>query len=543
MSDEPAPAPDAKAEDAPPAKPGDDARRSAPPSQPPRAGADSVLRKIARNVLSSWIYIVASAVSSIFLTPYLIHRLGDTGYGIITTIAGLVGYSGILYLGMGGAVVRYSAEYLAKNDKVSLREMLSTIFGVYCGMGLFCFLACLGLAYPLPWLLNIPEESVLDARAVLLMTGFALLIQFPGSVFSGFVQGANRYDVLNGRMLFVLVVRIAATIAILEYRPSVIAIGALTAVTAILEALWSVLYVRWRFPDVRFGPRGFRRARLKSLLGFSLRSMFLNVSNALIQSTDEAVISQARGPAMVTPYVIPLRLGDYARQLMDKATETLVPTVVEAATHKDTARLQAVWRFTVKAGLAIGIPIALVFIVWGHDVISLWIGDRHANDGSLALAFLAVAFLAQIPGRSVTYPVMIALNDLSAVVRIVIIEGVLNLALSVVLVRTELGIAGVALGTAIPAALTGFVMLPYVACRAVGVSFLSHTLETVVRGALPVPITLGAMYGLHALGLTRSIPTLALACLGALVVHLAASAVLCLSAADRALVLKKIRRR
>ena len=49
------------------------------------------------------------AVVGFFLTSNVVNQLGPTQYGVWMLIAGLVGYSGLLDLGIRGAVNRYTA--------------------------------------------------------------------------------------------------------------------------------------------------------------------------------------------------------------------------------------------------------------------------------------------------------------------------------------------------------------------------------------------------------------------------------------------------
>ena len=93
------------------------------------------LRRLIRNISSQWISLGAQLLISILMTPFMVLRLGDDGYGIVALISGLVGYSGILYFGLGAAVVKFVAEHHAREDYDELNVTCATIFGVYLGFG------------------------------------------------------------------------------------------------------------------------------------------------------------------------------------------------------------------------------------------------------------------------------------------------------------------------------------------------------------------------------------------------------------------------
>ena len=56
-------------------------------------------RQILRNVGSSWFALGVNVVSGIFLSPYILHRLGDTAFGLWILIFSITGYYGLFDLG------------------------------------------------------------------------------------------------------------------------------------------------------------------------------------------------------------------------------------------------------------------------------------------------------------------------------------------------------------------------------------------------------------------------------------------------------------
>ncbi len=72
-----------------------------------------MLRTIARNIISNWVGYAINAVVIFFLTPFVLHSLGDTRYGIWILVNGLTGYFGLLNLGLSGGTTQYLTRYLA----------------------------------------------------------------------------------------------------------------------------------------------------------------------------------------------------------------------------------------------------------------------------------------------------------------------------------------------------------------------------------------------------------------------------------------------
>lgn len=500
------------------------------------------LKRIARNISTQWLLIGAQLVISVLMTPFLVRRLGDEGYGIIALISGLVGYHGILYFGLGAAVVKYVAEHHAKEDHQALDETVSTIFTIYLGIGTLWLLLSLALVKPLPWLFNLRPGQVGDARAMLLMMGFALFVHFPGSVYGGVVMGLERFDVLNRYNFALLLLRNLATYVAVSRVSSVALVGVINMVTLLAEPVVAAVFARKLLPALKISVRAFSRARARQLFTFSAQSFLFTLSEKLINYTDEFVISQARGPGAVTHYVIPLRLVDYARDGLDKATLVLMPGVSATAARGDIATLQNVWRFGNKAVMCLVAPVCLVFLTWGHHVLALWLDRSYAQRGYPVLLWLALAFVVQVAGRGIARPIFEGLGELTVPARITVAEGVTNLVLSIVLVRTSLGVAGVAMATFIPAALSGVLVMPWFVCRRLGVPFWLHLGRTFLRTAPPLLPCYLLLVGAERLGLHRHFVTLGATCFAVLVVYLAFAALVTFDAEERGMMRARLRR-
>jgi O-antigen/teichoic acid export membrane protein len=500
------------------------------------------LGRLFRNITSQWALLGSQLVISLLLTPFLVHRLGDEGYGIVALISGLVGYSGVLYFGLGAAIVKFVAEHHARDDQESLDETVSTIFGVYLAFGALCFVLALALAAPLPAIFHIPPQHANEARAMVVMMGVALLVQFPGSVYGGVVMGLQRFDVMNRYNFALLLARTVATVIGVALRPSVVVVGVITMVSFMVEQAMAYVFAQRLLPRLKVSLSLFRRTRLKTLFTFSAQSFLFTLSEKLINYTDEFVISQALGPASVTFYVIPLRLVDYARDGIDRATLVLLPGVSEAAARKQIDTLQHLWRAGTKVAMCFVMPVALVFFTWGHHVMSLWLSPLHADRGREPLVWLAAAFIAQVSGRALARPIFEGLGELTIPARLTIVEGVLNLVMSLVLVRTW-GIGGVAFATFVPALINSALVLPYFVCRRIGVSFVEHLTNVFVRTLPPLVPAYGVLWLAERAGLHRNLVTLGLTCFVVLLVYVAGAVFVTFTAYERKVVKARFARR
>ena len=64
-------------------------------------------RRIAQNVLSNWLALAITTVVGFFLSPFVVHYLGNLTYGVWVIVMSLVAYMNLLDLGLRGAVTRF----------------------------------------------------------------------------------------------------------------------------------------------------------------------------------------------------------------------------------------------------------------------------------------------------------------------------------------------------------------------------------------------------------------------------------------------------
>src|SRR5205085_7125930 len=102
--------------------------------------------QLIRNVGSSWIALGTNVLVGIFLSPFILHRLGDAAFGIWVLIFSITGYYGLFDLGIRSSVVRYVAQARATNDVEYANRVINTSLFAYSCIGVVTFLIKIGRA-------------------------------------------------------------------------------------------------------------------------------------------------------------------------------------------------------------------------------------------------------------------------------------------------------------------------------------------------------------------------------------------------------------
>jgi O-antigen/teichoic acid export membrane protein len=85
-----------------------------------------MLRILIRNIVSNWLGFAVQVAVAFFLTPFVLHSLGDARYGIWALVTGLTGYYGLLDLGFRSGITQYLTRHLATRDFEAMNRTAST---------------------------------------------------------------------------------------------------------------------------------------------------------------------------------------------------------------------------------------------------------------------------------------------------------------------------------------------------------------------------------------------------------------------------------
>ncbi|HMB83574.1 MAG TPA: polysaccharide biosynthesis C-terminal domain-containing protein [Terriglobales bacterium] len=150
-------------------------------------------RQILKNVGSSWFALAINVMVGIFLSPFILHHLGDAAFGIWVLIFSVTGYYGLFDLGIRSSIIRYVSKYTATGDREKLTQFVNTALFTYTGIGVVSMALTALLSSSVEHLFRIPPGMHSQARLLLLMVGASVSLGFPLGVFGGMLEGLQRF--------------------------------------------------------------------------------------------------------------------------------------------------------------------------------------------------------------------------------------------------------------------------------------------------------------------------------------------------------------
>ena len=422
------------------------------------------------------------------LTPFILHRLGSTTYGLWALIGSLVAYGSLLDLGIGGAVTKHIAEYLARDETERAHRLVATTLRLYAVLGLIAVVLSLAAAPILPRIFDMPTDQRATGSVLIVLMGVSVGISLPCTTSMAVLRGLQRYDVVNLINVAGTLLSVGATVGMLLLGGGVLGLVAVSIPITLGLQIASILFVRRIRPDLRFGWHGADRALIRPIVSFSSSLFLMDVAGRIQTKTDEIVIGVFLPISAVTPYAIARRLSDMGQILTNQFLKVLLPFAAELHAQNDHARLRSLYITSTRLALTFFLPVGCAIIILGRPILIAWVGPTYAGDVPI-IAILTLASLIEILVWSAG-SILPAMARHRPVAIVSIFSALANLALSIALV-TRVGVIGVALGTLIPTTIecVGFV-LPY-AMRVIGIRAAVLVKEILLPTFLPaVPTAL-----------------------------------------------------
>jgi O-antigen/teichoic acid export membrane protein len=418
--------------------------------------------QIIKNVSSNWVALAANVLVGIFLSPFILHRLGDAAFGIWVLIFSITGYYGLFDLGIRSSVVRYVSKARATGDLNYASRVISTSLFSYSCIGAFAFLITILVSVNVNRFFHVDVPFHFTARWLLLMVGAAVSLGFPLGVASGVLEGLQKFDVLGWTSIASTLVRAALIVVALRHGYGLLMAAFITVALPLLSSVVRSA-IAARLLPVPLGMKYVDRATVREMAGYSGTTMIMIVSSRLRFKSDSIIIGTFLTPVAITYFNIGSRIVDYAGEVVESLAQTLVPMSSHSHALGDMDRLRKIFVAGNRFCAFVIFPICAILIILGRSVIEAWVGERYVARSYPVLLILLISTTLML-AQAASGRVLMGMSRHGTWAMVMFIEGVVNIVLSVLLVRPY-GIIGDAIGTAAPLAATMILFLPWHVCR------------------------------------------------------------------------------
>jgi O-antigen/teichoic acid export membrane protein len=441
-------------------------------------------RRIAQNVLSNWFALAVTTVIAFFLSPFVVHHLGNLGYGVWVIIMSLVSYMGLLDLGLRGAVTRFVSKGSTQQNHEESSQAVSGALWIRLWISSAIIVAGLILSVAFNHIFVIPVALQQAARLALLITAVTVSMNLWCGVFAGVLVALHRYDVTSAVSILQACLRAAGVVFLLRSGHGILSLAIWDLCTGIAANAIIIVFCFRIYPQLKLVFGRPDRATLTKLWNYSFYAFLINLALQVTYYTDNLVVGAFLSPAAVTLYAIGGILIGYSRQIVTSMTSTFTPL---ASTFEAQGSFQNLRRLVIhgtRAALLVSLPIQAALFFRGHTFIRLWMGEQYAQPSGTVMRILLLSLVCST-ANTTSAGIVYGMEKHKRIAIWGMIESVANLSLSVILVR-RMGIYGVAWGTTIPSVIMEMVLWPSFICKLLAMPVRTYLWQAWVRSAAPV---------------------------------------------------------
>ncbi len=244
-------------------------------------------------------------IVAVFCIPVLIRTLGKDRFGVLTLAWALIGYAGLIDLGLGRALTQLVAKKLGAGEKEDIPALVWTSLILLLALGI---VGALAIAVVSPWLvyhtLKIPSALQRETLHGFYLLGLSVPVVILSAGLRGLLEAHQRFDLVTALRIPTGVFTFAGPLLVLPFSRNLVSVvailvaGRAAGCVALLWLCFRVLpelrrRVAWHGPST--GP----------LLRFGGWMTVTNVVGPLMMTLDRFIIGGLLSVTAVAYYATP----------------------------------------------------------------------------------------------------------------------------------------------------------------------------------------------------------------------------------------------
>jgi len=328
-------------------------------------------------------------VAGLWLTPFLLHKLGQSDYGLWLVATQIIGYFTLMDFGIVGLLPRETAYITGRSGGYSNATELSGLIEKSFQIVLWQTPIVL-VAACVTWVLIPGQWEAMRYPLVLLLGTFVLF--FPARIFYSVLGGLQDFSFLGYLQLVTWFVGTSVTVVMVLAGFHLYSLVVGWMVIQGLSYGVSIIRVWLKFPKAM--PRKWTTLSWDSARGIVSASLWVSVgqiAHVLLDATDILVIGRLLGPAAAVPYSCTAKLVSVLANQPGMLVNSAGPALAEVRADSDPVRTKQVSTALLQATLIGSGAIAVAVAAVNQGFVEWWVG--RAQFGGLALT---VALLGEM---------------------------------------------------------------------------------------------------------------------------------------------------
>lgn len=355
---------------------------------------------LAKNTLFNILGYGAPLIVAVFAIPAIIAGLGTDRFGILTLAWVLIGYFGLLDLGLGRALTMVVSEKLGLDQTA---EIPSTIWTALLSMLLVALLISVMIFFCSHWLiyeiLNIPDTLEPETHHAFLILILFIPVVIVSVGFRGILEAYQRFDLVNAVRIPLGIFSFAAPVVVISFSINLPLIILVLCVGRAVAACFQFMCCCRIVPDL-VSKISLEANQFWSLMKFGGWMTVTNVVSPLLVYLDRIFIGSMISVTAVTYYATPSEVITKLTLLSGALMSVLFPAIASSfSVHRQ--RSAVLLDRGLKYVFIAIFPIILIIVTFAPEGLALWLDNRFVQNSAWVARILSVGIfftcLGQIP--------------------------------------------------------------------------------------------------------------------------------------------------
>jgi O-antigen/teichoic acid export membrane protein len=397
-----------------------------------RSPLEHTRRSPAANALLEVVGFIYPLLLTIVLTPVILHFIGIEQYGIYALAMVLVGFLGLMDLGMAPVVVRFLSASLATSNHNEARSVFGVGLLFFSAVGLVGAGVAVVCGQFFPEVFSLSPDLEQTATFVISVAGVGFFFTSVLSPVAAIPGALQRFDAAIFPKLLSATAGAAASVTVLWLGWG---LRALIVVAALQPAFTLALIARSNrrlLPGVLLRPV-YEPTLLRKMLPFSGYSFVSNAAGTLLFQIDKFVLGALTNVSIVTYYVVPANLA----QRLHSGVARLVGIALPVSTDLHArGEMEALRRFYVRATRVVAlvtVAFAVPAFILAREILLEWLGSRFATTSFGTLRLLILTYVA-LSLTALPYYLTLGLGRPQVSAGFNVVTAVINVVLIVILI-------------------------------------------------------------------------------------------------------------
>lgn len=334
----------------------------------------SEAKKISLGIIMSVINLAVTIFISLFITPYIVNRLGKEAYGFVGLANNFVSYAALVTIALNSMASRFVSVEIYKKNYTEANRYFTSVFyaNVLTAVVMAPILAF--LVFSLQSFLEIPVSLVTDVKVTFLIVFVQFLTNMLLSRFEIATFVTNRLYLSQRNSIISSLLRLGVILgcfALFDTRITYLAVGGFAG--AVFIYIMNLYYTRTFLPELRVKREYFSFGHIKELLAAGVWNLVNKLSAILLDGLDLLLTNVFIGAAEMGALALSKTIPAMFLSLRGTLDYPFTPPMTKCYAEGDIAGVVKYARTGNKVlGIFMIAPMA-VFLIYGQDFFKLWV--------------------------------------------------------------------------------------------------------------------------------------------------------------------------